>query len=75
MFKLDSFYYDVGGGCPILGFWSTSCLSWTVSTMMWVVVVQYCRSRPACLLVYDSVYMYETCPRIAEKAIVGLQLL
>ena len=44
MFKLDSFYYDVGGGCPILGFWSTSCLSWTVSTMMWVVVVQYLAS-------------------------------
>ena len=41
MFKLDSFYYDVGGGCPILGSWSTSCLSRTVSTMMWVVVVQY----------------------------------
>ena len=44
MVTLDSFYYDVGGVCPILGSWSTSCLSWTVSTMMWVVVVQYLAS-------------------------------
>ena len=44
MFKLDSFCYDVGGGCPILGFWSTLCLSRTVSTMMWAVVVQYLAS-------------------------------
>ena len=40
MFKLDSFYYDVGGGCPILGSWSTLCLSCRVSTMMWAVLVQ-----------------------------------
>ena len=50
MFKLDSFYYDVGGGCPIL--WLLEhvvCLSWRVSTMMWVVVVQYLAPGGRCV--------------------------